>query len=76
MLLNACHQIINLQRLLRKGGRQVPDWIGGDFSLVFSLFNLNDQHPIQEKKFGAALLQTRVFAAPHKKEDRPYPQQQ
>jgi hypothetical protein len=28
------------------------------------------------KKFGAALLQTRVFAAPHKKEDRPHPQQQ
>jgi hypothetical protein len=28
------------------------------------------------KKFGAALLQTRVFAAPHKKEDRPYSQQQ
>jgi hypothetical protein len=25
------------------------------------------------KKFGAALLQTRVFAAPHKKEDRPHP---
>jgi hypothetical protein len=28
------------------------------------------------KKFGAALLQTRVFAAPHKKENRPHPQQQ
>jgi hypothetical protein len=28
------------------------------------------------KKFGAALLQTRVFAAPHKKEDRPHPQEQ
>jgi hypothetical protein len=28
------------------------------------------------KKFGAALLQTRVFAASHKKKDRPHPQQQ
>jgi hypothetical protein len=28
------------------------------------------------KKFGAALLQTRVFAAPHKMEDRPHTQQQ
>jgi hypothetical protein len=28
------------------------------------------------KKFGAALLQIRVFAAPHKKDDRPHLQQQ
>lgn len=57
MLLNSCHQIINLQRLLRKGGRQVPDWIGGDFSLVFSPFNLNDQHPIQ------SLMEVSTFLA-------------
>jgi hypothetical protein len=57
-MLNACHQI-NLQRLLRKGKgvRQVPDWIGGDFSLVFSPFKLNDQHPIQ------SLMEVSTFLA-------------
>jgi hypothetical protein len=36
----------------------------------------NDVGQGRGKKFGTALLQTRVFAAPHKKEDRPHPQQQ
>jgi hypothetical protein len=30
--------------------------------------------PLPGKKFVAARLQTRLFAAPHKKEDRPHPQ--
>jgi hypothetical protein len=29
-----------------------------------------------EKKFGAARMQTSVFTTPHKKKDKPHPQQQ